>query len=316
VTNITSGSIAFQVTATRAASSFRISGMTLNSPGPFTVWVKSDAATTPVKGWRIDHITFPQGYENVFVQGMSWGLVDNCTFTFAAGGSDGIIVYGVTGADSGIKGDGGTSWDWPLNLGTDEAVYVEDCTFNAPNNGQAINDLSYGARMVFRHNTVNGGFFQAHSTRANQRGGMKCGQEPALFSTTQFLDIVQTISFLIFSVFTGLLVIHTMETLFTVMQMDHSIMDVVLTTDRTLGMGISRRPAGPVSTNQVADPEHGRGTHTLGRACLSTDGRTEPLRPVHQAELVIMPAISSLIQRVRSLRISSQPLIPTAKWIS
>jgi hypothetical protein len=67
---------------------------------------------------------------------------------------------------------GGYAWLLPLNLGSDEAVYVEDNTFTM-NTGcyYGIGDMYYGSRMVFRYNKVTNAYWQNHATRGTERGG-------------------------------------------------------------------------------------------------------------------------------------------------
>jgi hypothetical protein len=106
---------------------------------------------------------------------MSWGVIDHCVFE--GEGYVTIETESYVDADGwppGPKGMGGTAWDWPLNLGTDEAVYIEDNIWNFTDDAiSGVNDIGYGGRQVFRRNIVNHAFFQTHSTRANNRGGLK-----------------------------------------------------------------------------------------------------------------------------------------------
>ncbi|MGZ3802329.1 MAG: hypothetical protein ACXVCL_19340 [Bdellovibrio sp.] len=61
-------------------------------------------------------------------------------------------------------------WALPLDLGGPNAVYVEDNLFSNPSNTAVCNfvDGSYGGRYVFRYNTTNGCYLEAHSS---QEGG-------------------------------------------------------------------------------------------------------------------------------------------------
>jgi hypothetical protein len=74
-----------------------------------------------------------------------YGLISNCTFENNA--TSDIAVYA----------DNDDSWLRISSLGTEDAVYIEDCTFNYTGDGKdpehsiASND---GARYVFRYNTV------------------------------------------------------------------------------------------------------------------------------------------------------------------
>ena len=171
--------LSFNVTDTTKAS-FRISGMSVGAP---PIWkINAVDRKTGIKGWRIDHISwsYPSCGGNIamFIDGINWGLVDNNTFYNA--GNAIFLRSWVENTDevnpwppTGTPGQGGYSWLLPLNLGTDEAVYVEDNTFTLNSAGclQGIGDMFYGARMVFRHNSVTNAYWQNHAARGYERGG-------------------------------------------------------------------------------------------------------------------------------------------------
>lgn len=104
-------------------------------------------------GWRIDHCRF-DNYISEIIEGVNArgepddggspvGLVDHCEFNDTR-----VIVNG----DASLMANG--IWAEPLGLGTNNAVFVEDCIFNFENFGNAI-DANYGGRYVFRNNIVN-----------------------------------------------------------------------------------------------------------------------------------------------------------------
>jgi hypothetical protein len=176
-TVITLTGSAFSVSPTTKAA-FRISGMTLTGTptgDPWVIYINSSNTEDVMKGWRIDHIRFnftnQTSLRAIMTDGITYGLIDNCIFD---GGSYlGVHSRGYTQADWN-RGDpmGTKSWSLPLNLGTDEAVYIEDSTWNLVTSGLPfVNDMSFGARQVFRHNVINNAIFQAHSARGNDRGG-------------------------------------------------------------------------------------------------------------------------------------------------
>jgi len=79
-----------------------------------------------------------------------YGLVDSCEFT------NGRILVSA--------GTGEGSWKEPTNLGSDRAIYIEDCVFRRPNRKAGnILDSNNGARYVFRHNDVEDAYIMAHS---------------------------------------------------------------------------------------------------------------------------------------------------------
>ena len=170
--------LAFNVTNT-TKSNFRITGMSVGAAGSWLI--NAVNRTTGIKGWRIDHIawSYPNCNQNIaiFIQGINWGLIDHSSFNNA-----GNAIFIRAWADNtdevnpwppdGHPGMGGYSWLLPLNLGTDEAVYVEDNVFTMGNGCfYGIGDMEYGGRMVFRYNKVTNAYWQNHAARTHARGG-------------------------------------------------------------------------------------------------------------------------------------------------
>jgi hypothetical protein len=170
--------LSFKVTNT-TKSAFRITGMSVGAASAWTI----DAVDrkTGIKGWRIDHIAFNYGNcgQNIAIQinGINWGLIDHSTFNNA--GNAIFVRAWAENTDEvnpwppdGNPGMGGYSWGLPLNLGSDEAVYVEDNTFTMGTGCYyGIGDMYFGARMVFRHNKVTNAYWQNHAARGYERGG-------------------------------------------------------------------------------------------------------------------------------------------------
>ena len=86
---------------------------------------------------------------------------------------DHVSIFDNIGSDNGIQMDAGSTidpwgdlaWSKPSPYGTTNELYVEDCTFNMA----YINDGIYGCSVVFRHNTIINGYFQAHGLDSSQR---------------------------------------------------------------------------------------------------------------------------------------------------
>src|SRR5439155_7994005 len=83
------------------------------------------------------------------------GLVDHCTFnliSLISGYADGIVL------SIGGVGNATTTaiWNKANVFGDVNYVYIEDCTFTAPNGvpGDGAIDAYNGAKYIFRHNTV------------------------------------------------------------------------------------------------------------------------------------------------------------------
>ncbi|OPY15878.1 MAG: hypothetical protein A4E69_00380 [Syntrophus sp. PtaB.Bin138] len=116
-------------------------------------------------GWRIDHCKFYRANEagqGVIAWGTSSnsppaGLVDHCYFHNSKA---------VVGGWAGLKAHG--IWAKPLDLGSANAVYVEDNTYVRTVFGNVM-DANYGGRYVFRYNNVTDGTIEAHSVQGNHR---------------------------------------------------------------------------------------------------------------------------------------------------
>jgi hypothetical protein len=98
------------------------------------------------KNWRVDHCKFDDiSQRGVRTRGATYGVIDHCTFVIPDDGNVQTI---------GVVGDGDASWERPLSLGTADAVYAEDCTFDFVTKNDGPFDAYGGARYVFRYNTV------------------------------------------------------------------------------------------------------------------------------------------------------------------
>jgi hypothetical protein len=107
----------------------------------------------------MDHVYLHNPNTNdhpVMFGGSVLGVVDHCTFDTPGFGGMFLIRHnrwkGV--ADGCTNGCGHYSWTQPLNLGSQEFLFIEDCTFSNMGAATAV-DGDGGARIVFRHNTVN-----------------------------------------------------------------------------------------------------------------------------------------------------------------
>ena len=119
------------------------------------------------EGWRIDHCRFDNNIEEI-IEGVSArgypsyggcpvGLVDHCVFNNTRAlvvGDASLIAHSI--------------WAEPLGLGTNNAVFFEDCIFNYTIFSNAI-DANYGGRYVFRYNIVNDSYIEAHSLQGTER---------------------------------------------------------------------------------------------------------------------------------------------------
>ncbi|MCK5475193.1 MAG: fibronectin type III domain-containing protein, partial [Candidatus Pacebacteria bacterium] len=117
------------------------------------------------KSWRIDHCRFNNTAE-VFkvaitadgynVSQYPTGLIDNCIFINSR-----VLVNG-GGTFEQMSG----IWDDPLDLGTDDAVYVEDCIFPHSVFSNAM-DGNRGAKSVIRFNSITNTYLEFHSLQGD-----------------------------------------------------------------------------------------------------------------------------------------------------
>jgi hypothetical protein len=139
---------------------FRITGFTFKGRGGDALM-----STTGYTNWRIDHCRFENSGRSLWVSGI--GLIDHCTFDKKDNGQSVFVSH----MDFAGQEHGDGSWSSPLSLGTEKAVYIEDCTFKydaqQPN---AALDGCFGARVVLRHNTLVNAFIAVHGTETSGRG--------------------------------------------------------------------------------------------------------------------------------------------------
>ena len=175
-------------------ASFRITGMTISWGfiSTNTIYIINNTSTVQ-KGWRIDHVTFNQtgggtsgAAHPIYVVGLIWGLVDSCIFNDNGNGQQSVSHYAYANGVESSSNIGRLSWEnVALGLGTDSAVYVEDCTFNhSTSEMSAVNDTQYGGRMVLRHNTIHNSMVMTHSAWGRVRGGLKLEVYNNTFTST------------------------------------------------------------------------------------------------------------------------------------
>jgi len=140
------------------------SGSRLSGFGVLYGRVEADGYNFRVDHCRITLSTWSNGISvmsrNINPAVIATGLIDNCDFHNMR-----ILVNGTNymltenGAQHGL-------WASPLNLGSAEAVYIENNTFTGGINAV---DGNYGGRYVFRHNTLNDVYIESHSVQATNR---------------------------------------------------------------------------------------------------------------------------------------------------
>ena len=186
----------FQIESKSTTTLSRISGFTINgSTGGATgntidkgsLGAISIAAVSATPNVRVDHIKFNQLYQRPLVFfGGAWGVVDHCDFTMGEW-TGGINIRHDAWKGRGKYGD--NSWADEPQWGTEQAIFIEDCTFNNFSSATFI-DGDAGMRVVVRHNTIYGSEAGNHGTETGQRfrGGRtfefyqnKCDGGPSTF---------------------------------------------------------------------------------------------------------------------------------------
>ena len=113
---------------------------------------------------RILHAT--SGSRGIVTVG-AFGLIDHVTFdvTSATGSIQSVAVFGsAEGTDAGF-----TPWMSALSLGSSNAVYIEDSTFNYGSVDEDCVDAYGGARLVIRHNAFNNAHVGFHGFDSGDR---------------------------------------------------------------------------------------------------------------------------------------------------
>jgi hypothetical protein len=121
--------------------------------------------------WRLDNVrliitrtlgVFINGYS-----GSSYGVIDHSRFEMAGWGLTAITTWHSAWGGK-LFGDG--SWAAPSNLGSGEAIYVEDNVFKGPADRIVVAHGGYGgARVVWRKNRMENTLWANHGTESTSR---------------------------------------------------------------------------------------------------------------------------------------------------
>jgi hypothetical protein len=165
----------FQIEPKSKTILLRISGFTINGStgGPTgntidkgSLAAISIAAISATPNVRVDHIKFYQLYQRPLVFfGGAWGVIDHCEFTMEAW-TGGINIRHDAWKGSGKYGD--NSWADDPHWGSEQAIFIEDCSFNNFSSATFI-DGDGGMRVVIRHNKIYGSEAGNHGTETGQR---------------------------------------------------------------------------------------------------------------------------------------------------
>jgi hypothetical protein len=118
--------------------------------------------------FRVDHVKFDDTLATAQLTSYdATGVIDHCEF-LSSHNSEAIRPWHQRWKGGGEWGD--NSWAQPTNLGTAEAVYIEDNVFTVAGAPLAQIDSQAGGRVVVRRNTFRAGAAVAnHGTESSQR---------------------------------------------------------------------------------------------------------------------------------------------------
>lgn len=152
-------------TALLSIGGFRIQGTSgpiySGSQGAISV---STVSSTP--NVRIHDINFTGLFQRPLVFfGAVWGVIDHCDFTMT-NWTGGINIRHANWKNVGDYGD--NSWADSPNWGSEQAIFIEDCTFTGFG-GSTFIDGDAGMRVVVRHDTITQSEAGNHGTETSQR---------------------------------------------------------------------------------------------------------------------------------------------------
>lgn len=162
------------------SSTFRLSGMALNPTSgsggqPTLATIAGTCNASTCSHIRLDNISSTGWSDGVNFHGFLiyannvFGVLDHLTVSFDSGGEFMSIGHDSYG---GVGDYGDNSWAQPDSYGTDNALYIENCSFTHTGTlGMAITDTDNagGGRFVARFNTLTNANFQTHGTESTGR---------------------------------------------------------------------------------------------------------------------------------------------------
>jgi hypothetical protein len=152
----------------------RITGFTFNANGikktSEYAEIAVGAANDTLDKFRIDHVKISNVWSRGILIAMNGfdmgGVIDSCEIIAPYDGP----AQGVT-----IEGSGPENrkpFSRPFTIGTNHAIYVEDCAFNYSYQNDGVQDAYTGARYVFRNNKINGTFISHHGADSGDGAGV------------------------------------------------------------------------------------------------------------------------------------------------
>jgi hypothetical protein len=164
-----SGQASLDITASSATNFLRITGITFTDLSPSAQAngvIQIHSGTHGQQTFRIDHLHLLGNKGSGFIkEADSYGLNDHILAEDS--GSTGIQPPFIPHGDGATRGF--QNWTDPTNLGSGEAIYIENSTYNAQNgNTEGFYDCYEGAKVVARYNNLN------YSGTVSNAGGTGC----------------------------------------------------------------------------------------------------------------------------------------------
>jgi hypothetical protein len=151
------------------ATPWHLSDLTITDTGTYYDYEGVFKINGTCAGWRMNNVKFINTNARCMVIAgnsnsapyTTYGVIDHCQFINSGGQSILIRPYSSTAANA--------LWSQPTNLGAADAVFIEDCIFsNTAGEGHTAFDSEWGAKVVFRHNTLTNSFVLDHGYENNR----------------------------------------------------------------------------------------------------------------------------------------------------
>lgn len=181
---------------TKAHKSYRVCHITFKRASSSTraiigVWGSSNSV-------RIDHCEFVDIHSRAIeVQHGVYGVTDHCYFD---------VNVDATVQCISIFGAGDAAWEHGPAFGSDNFWFIEDCIFDEEYANDGVLDAYGGARYVFRHNTIYGGWIGHHGLDS---GGYRSPHAFEIYENTWNNDTGDPVRFYFFRGGTGVVFNNT-----------------------------------------------------------------------------------------------------------
>jgi hypothetical protein len=156
---------------TVSGKTFRMSGITFEGGSGSQGFNGTVSVSGLSQSVRVDHCHFSNLNDlSIEFTGWEYGVADHNLFNLLGGTANNGVRVEDAAWNNGINGD--QSWADGPHFGSNQAMYVENNTFDYPNGPGAgySDDADNGSHIVFRYNTMNNVYFQVHDQTQDNRG--------------------------------------------------------------------------------------------------------------------------------------------------